>query len=190
MEKTRMLKIKEIIVVEGKDDESAVKRAVDAEMIVTNGFGITRETYRKIELARRNKGVIIFTDPDFAGEQIRRKINEKVQGCKNAFLTHEDARKKDNIGVENANPVSIIQALQKAKCSLENISEVFKTDMLSHFGLIGGKDAAFRREKIGKILGIGYANGKQLTRRLNRYGVTPEQFKNAMEELSGRVYAS
>jgi ribonuclease M5 len=62
--------------------------------------------------------------------------------------------------------------------------------MLSHFGLIGGKDAAFRREKIGKILGIGYANGKQLTRRLNRYGVTPEQFKNAMEELSGRVYAS
>jgi ribonuclease M5 len=190
LETIDVLKIKEIIVVEGRDDERAVKQAVDAEIIVTSGFGITRETYRKIELASRRKGVIVFTDPDFAGEQIRRKINEKIKGCKNAFLTHEDARKKDNVGVENASPASIIQALQKAKCSLEDIPEVFTTEMLCHFGLIGGKDAASRREKIGKILGVGYANGKQLARRLNRYAVTPEQFENAMVQLSTSLDAS
>ena len=31
--------IKEVIVVEGKDDVAAVKAAIDAEIIITNGFG-------------------------------------------------------------------------------------------------------------------------------------------------------
>ena len=35
--------IKEIIVVEGKDDISAVKKAVSAEVISVNGFGINDE---------------------------------------------------------------------------------------------------------------------------------------------------
>ena len=35
--------IKEVIVVEGKDDVSAVKAAVDAEVITTNGFGYGKE---------------------------------------------------------------------------------------------------------------------------------------------------
>ncbi len=39
------MKIKEVIVVEGRDDVTAVKRAVDAEMIITQGFGIREETF-------------------------------------------------------------------------------------------------------------------------------------------------
>ncbi len=185
IENISVLKIKEIIVVEGKDDESAVKQAVDAEVIVTSGFGIKEETYRKIELACQNKGVIIFTDPDFAGEQIRRKINSRIKGCKNAFLIRRDALKKNNIGVENANSSHIIEALQKAKCSLETTSAVFTSEMLLKCHLIGGKNAARRREEIGKMLGIGYANGKQLARRLNRYAISRKQFENAMSQLDG-----
>ena len=45
------MRIKEIIVVEGKDDERAVKQAADAEVIITSGYGITEETFRKIEFA-------------------------------------------------------------------------------------------------------------------------------------------
>ncbi|MBI9084426.1 MAG: toprim domain-containing protein [Desulfobacterales bacterium] len=86
--------IREIIVVEGKSDVSAVRRAVDAEMIITSGFGITEETFQLIAAARRQKGVVIFTDPDHAGDQIRRRINSRVPGCKNAFLTRDEANKK------------------------------------------------------------------------------------------------
>ena len=35
--------IKEVIVVEGRDDISAVKAAVDAEIIQTNGFAIRKK---------------------------------------------------------------------------------------------------------------------------------------------------
>ena len=34
--------IKEIIVVEGRDDVTAVKRALDAELITTGGFGFPK----------------------------------------------------------------------------------------------------------------------------------------------------
>ena len=69
--------IEEIIVVEGRDDTAAVKKSVDAITIETHGYGITEETWRLIEKAAGTKGIIIFTDPDSAGERIRKRINWK-----------------------------------------------------------------------------------------------------------------
>ncbi|MEG0134299.1 MAG: ribonuclease M5, partial [Clostridium sp.] len=40
--------IKEVIVVEGRDDVTAVKRAVDAEVISVSGFGINSKIIDKI----------------------------------------------------------------------------------------------------------------------------------------------
>lgn len=65
--------IKEIIVVEGRDDVTAVKRAIDAELITTGGFGFPKGVMERIKVANERRGVIIFTDPDFAGEKIRKK---------------------------------------------------------------------------------------------------------------------
>jgi ribonuclease M5 len=60
--------IKEVIVVEGRDDIDAVKKAVDAELIATSGFGIRKETIERIKSAAARNGVIIFTDPDLQGK--------------------------------------------------------------------------------------------------------------------------
>ena len=57
-----MKKIMETIVVEGRDDVTAVKAAVDAELIVTNGFSVrSRTTLEKIRVAQERTGVIVFT---------------------------------------------------------------------------------------------------------------------------------
>ena len=69
--------IKEIIVVEGRDDVTAVKRALDAELITTGGFGFPKGVMERIKAAQKRRGVIIFTDPDFAGEKIRKKIKSR-----------------------------------------------------------------------------------------------------------------
>ena len=61
-------KIEEVIVVEGRDDTAAVKRAIDGLTLETHGFGIRRETWALIEKAYRETGIIIFTDPDYAGD--------------------------------------------------------------------------------------------------------------------------
>ena len=74
--------IKEVIVVEGRDDITAVKKAVDAEIIATSGFGINAKIIERIREAQKRKGVIVLTDPDFAGEKIRSIISKRVKGVK------------------------------------------------------------------------------------------------------------
>lgn len=175
--------IKEVIVVEGRDDYTAVKRAVDAEIIITHGFGISEKTFKQIEFARARKGVIIFTDPDYAGEKIRERIARRVKGCKHAFLPREQAIKKGDIGIENASPQNIILALEKVRTeSEEKIKEFEQIDLIKN-DLVGSRDASRRRDELGNILGIGYANAKQFLNRLNNYNVTRKEFEEAIKEI-------
>ncbi|WP_026477267.1 ribonuclease M5 [Alkaliphilus transvaalensis] len=178
--------IKEIIVVEGRDDVTAVKRAVDAEMITTGGFALPPSVIKRIETAVKKRGVIIFTDPDFAGEKIRKTISSKVPGCKHAFLPREEATKNGDIGIENASPTSIIAALEKVRCqSIEKRAEFSQKDLIVN-GLIGDEGASEKRDQLGKVLGIGYGNAKQFLNRLNHYGVTREEFEAALNTLKSR----
>ena len=54
------MKIKEIIVVEGKDDTVAIKRAVDADTIETNGSAIGDHVIEQVKLAQK-KGALLFS---------------------------------------------------------------------------------------------------------------------------------
>ena len=114
--------IKEVIVVEGRDDITAVKRAVDAEVIAVGGFGINAKVIERIKEAQKRQGVIVLTDPDFAGEKIRRIISKRVKDIKHAYISRKDGTKDGDIGVENAEPKIIIRALENAKCEIKEKS--------------------------------------------------------------------
>lgn len=175
--------IKEIIVVEGRDDEAAVKRAVEAETIATHGFGIKQETFARIEKAYGERGIIIFTDPDFAGEKIRKRLAERFPEGKHAFLPREEALKDGDIGIENAEPESILEALSKARPAIFEKRAEFRQEDLFVYGLIGVPGAAERRDKLGKRLGIGYGNSKVFLNRLNQYGIGRQEFIKAAAVL-------
>ena len=96
------MKIKEVIVVEGRHDTSVLQQYFDCDTIETNGLSLSEETLRLIEEARDRCGVIIFTDPDHPGEYIRRRVNEAVPGCKNAFIEKDKAKTPKKVGVEHA----------------------------------------------------------------------------------------
>ncbi len=178
-----VIKIKEFIVVEGRDDETAVKQAVDADIIITHGFGIKARTFELIKKAQETKGVIILTDPDHAGEQIRKRIDAKVPGCKHAFIPRNEATLKDNIGVENATSKSIIDALSKVHSVSDTYIEEFtKLDLLK-YDLIVSNNASERRDSLGKILGIGYGNAKTFLKRLNAYSISREAFEEAVRRI-------
>jgi len=176
--------IREVIVVEGKDDQAAVKKAVDAEVIITNGLGIQEETIERIANAQRRTGVIILTDPDFPGEKIRKLISQRVPGCKHAYLPRKHGRKGQDIGVENARPEHIIQALSKVKTEGE-VGENFTMEHMLDAGLVLGDCARQRRERMGELLGIGYGNAKQFLKRLNHYAITMAEFQDALKEIEG-----
>ena len=178
--------IKEVIVVEGRDDIAAVKKALDCEMIATGGFGFPNGVMIRIKEAHRRCGIIVFTDPDFAGEKIRKTIASEVPGCKHAFLPREEAIKDGDIGIENASVDSILSALSKVRTeSVKKRSEFSQHDLIKN-GLIGVENSSKKRDDMGKILGIGYGNSKQFLNRLNNYGVSREEFDNALKKCEGK----
>lgn len=170
------MNIKEIIVVEGKDDVAAVKRACSAEVIITNGLGITLETLERIKMAQERRGVIILTDPDYPGDKIRKIIDQAVPGCKHAYLEKD----QEIIGVEYASPEEIIQALTRARSSNAQKRREFSSRDLFLWGLLGSHESGTRRRKVAKQLGLGKANGKQFLSRINGYGLTREEVENAI----------
>lgn len=175
--------IKEVIVVEGRDDITAVKRAVDAEVIAVGGFGINYKAIQSIREAQRRQGVIIFTDPDFAGEKIRRIISKRVSGVKHAYISQDEGTKGSDIGVENASPEVIIKALKNAKSEVKENRNEFTVSDLIRYGLMGNDKAREKREALGKELRIGYCNSAALIKRLNNYGITREEFCNALSKI-------
>ncbi|MDU4892335.1 MAG: ribonuclease M5 [Clostridium sp.] len=179
--------IKEVIVVEGRDDVTAVKRAVDAEVISVSGFGINSKIIDKIKEANKRQGVIVLTDPDFAGEKIRRIISKRVPDIKHAYITQSEGRKGDDIGVENASPETIIKALNGAKCELKEKRTEFTIQDMHFFKLTADKDARKRRDAVGRELGIGYCNTNQLLTRLNNYGISKEEFIEAMNKIDKEI---
>ena len=175
--------IKEVIVVEGRDDIAAVKKAIDAEMIAVGGFGINAKVIARIKEAQNRKGVIVFTDPDFAGEKIRSIIAKRVKGIKHAYIAQEDGLKNGNIGVENATPEVIIKALENAKITLVEKNEFYDMKDMFHFKLTGQVDSKKRRIILGREIGIGYGNATQMLSRLNNYGISKEEFIKAIEKI-------
>lgn len=180
-----MKKIKEVIVVEGKDDISAVKRAVDAEVFKVNGHAVRKnKSIEKLKLAYENKGLIILTDADYAGEEIRKYLNKHFPNAKNAYIPRKNSSKNNDIGVENASPEDIILALEKARCIYEDSNyDIFSNEILFEYGLVGQKNSFDLREKLGNELGIGYSNGKQLLSKLNKYKISFEEFEEAYSKI-------
>jgi ribonuclease M5 len=175
--------IKEVIVVEGRDDVTAVKRAVDAEVIAVGGFGINARVIEKIKEAQKRQGVIVLTDPDHAGEKIRRIISKRVPDIKHAYITRKEGTKDDDIGVENAKPEVILRALEFAKCEIKEKRDEFSIQDLVFFKLTGDNKAKERREALGRELGIGYSNSTQFITKLNNYGISREEFIEALNQL-------
>lgn len=176
--------IKELIVVEGKNDAHAVRKAFgEVDIIWTEGYGLTKKKLDYIaEMANRN-GVIVLTDPDTVGEQIRNRIREHVPSAKHVYLAKKVATKLGDIGVENAAPEDI-------RCAFKHIlqdhgaqGELFTIEDIFSFGLVGTSNASEFRMELGRKLGIGETNAKQFLHRLNRFGISREVFLNALEEV-------
>ncbi len=176
--------LKEVLIVEGKMDVRAVNRAVQADCIITDGFHFTGKTLPNIKAAYEKRGIIILTDPDQAGERIRKFLTKKFPNAKHAYIPREEATSDDDIGVEQASPESIRKALEKVRTLEINPRSEFSASEMIKLGLSGGEKSSALRDKIGAELGIGYGNVKTFVRRLNNYGVTREEFNEAVKNVS------
>lgn len=183
------LQLSRAVVVEGRDDVDAVSKAIDALIIPTHGFGITKETWEILEKADKEKGLIILTDPDFSGEEIRRKISEKYPNSIHAYISQQDAMADDDIGVENAKPEIIAASIEKALENVERHSdetapaERVSMSNLMRLGLSGTENSAELRNELCTKLGIGHGNAKTLATKLEHWGIGIRELEQAVQEI-------
>ena len=85
--------------------------------------------------------------------------------------------------MENASPETIRRALEKVRTEQAVREDRFTMADMVGLGLSAGEGAAQRRDRLGGILGIGYANTKTFLNRLNHYGITRAEFEEALKEI-------
>jgi len=174
---------KEVIVVEGRDDTRRLKEIFpEVETLETNGSAISKEVLEQIAKLQADRGIIVFTDPDYPGEKIRNTITQAVPDCKHAYLDKKDAiaKNKRGLGVEHARTEIIKHALSNVMTPKNSENEPIELDFLMSLGLIGHAQSGSLRKKLAADLGIGYVNGKQLQKRLHMFGITKEQVEEAL----------
>jgi 5S rRNA maturation endonuclease (ribonuclease M5) len=195
------------IVVEGANDRAAVLRAVRPSrgVILLKGAYDARSGHHVVpadvtrDVARLSAGavdVVVLTDSDVAGRQLRSRLVQDAPLCLHAFIgTHLSSAAEDtewhragNVGVEHAAPEAIRDALaarreaHSAGGSSGISRDEFSRSDLERWGLCGplGESApdprwrafggvATRRRLVGERLGVGDCDAKQLTRQLNLF---------------------
>ena len=160
-----MVRVKEVIIVEGRYDKNTLSQIVDATIVTTDGFGIFKAP-EKQEMLRRlaaERGIIIFTDPDGAGAVIRSFLNGIIDPklVKNAYIPDvlgKERRKavpskEGKLGVEGMTPEVILNALRSAGATMDDEqcpkfgAEMTKADLYA-LGLAGGQNSAAKRKML------------------------------------------
>lgn len=177
------MKISEIIVVEGKNDVAAIKRAVNADCVSVSGLGINKETIKFLKALDKKRGLIVLMDPDSPGEKIRSIISEQIPASKHAFIKAKDARRLGDLGIENASPKAIQESLSQL-ISPNTVESRLTMDDLVDLRLTAAVNSAVLRDKLSERLNLGKCNGKTLLKRLNMLGISLEELKQVMERLN------
>ena len=179
-------KIDGIIIVEGKTDIVFLSSFIDASFYQVNGSAVSDTDIAYLIKAKANNNLIVLTDPDFPGSQIRRKINDNIPGCHNAYITKDKAIRNNKVGVAEATKEEILLALSKLKLyssKTENTSKLTMNDLYD-LDLCGKESSKILRGKLCDYLRIGYSNNKELLNKLNLLGIDKKQLEEAIRNAN------
>lgn len=169
-----MIHLDKAIIVEGKYDKIKLSSIFDAPIIVTGGFGIykNKETANLIRFYAENGGIIILTDSDSAGFQIRNHIKGFVPNDKiiNVYIPEifgkekrkDKPSKAGTIGVEGVDKDIIIEAFKKAGVISDKLCEYFEKEENEYItkmdfydlGFIGKTDSKEKRKELLKSMNL------------------------------------
>lgn len=167
-----MLKIHEVLLVEGKYDAARLHNLVEGTILTTDGFRVMKDHAMQAMLKRlgRAQGLIILTDSDAAGFKIRHFVTglvgaEHVLQAYVPAISGKEARKEAPgkeglLGVEGISDDLILQGLQLALASRHAVSAEEPASVpityidLYEWGISGTSNSAERRRKLLRQLGL------------------------------------
>ena len=177
-----MLYTDKAIIVEGKYDKIRLSSFIDGVIITTNGFEIykNKEKQRLIKFYAEKSGIIIMTDSDSAGFQIRGFIKSFVDSDKITNVYTPDIfgkeKRKDKpskegkLGVEGISNEVLADALKRCGAlNGKNAEDLITMGDLYELGLAGAKNSLSKRQSLLKALDLPvHVSTKALLEILNR----------------------
>lgn len=163
-----MLHIREAVVTEGRYDRAKLSNICDALLVETNGFAIYNDPEKREYLKRlaAERGLVILTDSDSAGRQIRAYIASFIpkECLRHAYIPDipgKERRKaypsrEGKLGVEGVPDDVLEKALRDAGCTEEIGARLprFSPADLYALGLTGAPDCAALRKKLLSALAL------------------------------------
>lgn len=175
------MKFKEVVIVEGLHDLERLKSIYeDIDVLITNGSEIERNLPEIIEISKK-RDVILFLDPDYPGERIRKILSSYIPNAKHAFLKKDLAisKNKKKVGIEHAKKEDIIEALESC-LSVVDSKDLITINDLYKLGLIGEISSSEKRNYICQKLNLGHTNAKTFLKRINMFGLTMQDIENVL----------
>lgn len=177
--------INAILIVEGKTDIDFLSSFLGCKFYSVNGSAINEKDINFINECVKTNKVIVLTDPDFPGKQIRNKINESCPGVYNAFVRKEVSIKKNKVGVAESTKEEVLNGIKNA-VKFEEIKENNKASIsitdLYRLKLVGNEESDFLRKKVSENFHIGYCNGKMFLKRLNMLNISLEELEKEVSK--------
>ncbi|UPA12521.1 ribonuclease M5 [Borrelia venezuelensis] len=171
-----MEQIKEIIVVEGKDDAKRIKELFKCTIVETGGLYLKKSTINVLKKAIETNGIVIFTDSDKAGDLIRKQILKKVGYLDQGKIKHAHLKNK-NQEVEMSSKIEITTILKKIGTFYnKKQKEGLNLNDLIELGITGSQSKK-KREQIQKHFNLGNGNNKKLLERLNYFKIKREDIE-------------
>jgi len=186
--------------VEGKYDQIKLSSLIDGVIIRTDGFRIYKDKEKSALLRTlgKQKGLLVLTDSDRAGFQLRGYIRSiaKDADIKQVYIPQikgkerrkERPGKENLLGVEGIDVQTLYTLLQKAGVSVQketagdDVRRITKLDFFED-GLSGGADAAKKRALLLKHLGLpSYLTANALLEVINSM-MTYEAYRRFIEAL-------
>lgn len=187
-----MIKVKEAVIVEGKYDKIKLSNILDALIIETNGFQIYKDKARLsfIRKLADERGIIIVTDSDHPGFQIRNYISKGIPAnrIKHIYIPDiygkekrkSEPSKEGKLGVEGIEDTLLAELFKKEQIefSVENQAERITSYDLFAAGLSGSFNSKEKKKKLLKKLNLPeFLSTTSLLNYLNS-SMTKEEFEN------------
>ena len=126
-----------VLIVEGIADVSYLSNFVNALFFTTNGYDLSEEKINFLKRAAKVNKLIIYTDPDEAGEEIRKCIKTQINPIFEAKSEKNTRKNYKKSGVAELDKEEVVRALSPFATSEEKRPNNYHLSLLISLRLTG-----------------------------------------------------
>lgn len=165
------------IIVEGAGDKAFLSSFLDCEIIVLGGFSIPHRTIEYIKALSKFTTPLLLTDPDEAGETIRKRVSERVENIVNLKIDFVNRKKYKKHGVAETDKESVLKLLEPYYGVYNCFSDIKLIDLINiendyHINIIDFVNSTFKTSA---------GNKKGLLHQLKQLNINLEDIKRRID---------